>query len=120
MHSGGIMFEVKIQIGYGQDAERPLSEASDEWVWMRLYELRSGGLSSRLKFVYKREGCYLSLQTPRAKGSTPVRELTGGDDVAVSIIKLWEKLDMESADFTAGAAVLFLRRFRKLYCSKAA
>ncbi|MEO0509867.1 MAG: hypothetical protein AAF065_08415 [Verrucomicrobiota bacterium] len=107
--------EINIQIGYGDFSICPLRDANDEWVWMRIYELRDHGMDCRFKVQFNLDGQAYTYATPR-QGNHLYSKRTVSENLQLrKISQLWDKMGLHKPDYTAGGAVLFLRRLRKLF-----
>jgi hypothetical protein len=105
--------KVIIEIGRGGHSERTLDEATDEWVWMRIHELRYARLSPTFRVTLQNVSLNLELTTPEREEN--VQEIASGDSLEWEICEIWQKMGMNEVDYTAGAAVRFMHRLRLLF-----
>ncbi len=106
------MPSVEIKVGNHGDCVRELSKATDEWVWMRIHELRSVRLQPHFKVSIRKGTLAIELCTP-ASGEQEV-EADSDCDFECKVVDIWKRMDLHCSDYTAGAAVCFLRHLRSL------
>lgn len=107
------MFSVRIEIGRGFSSGRTLLEATDEWVWMRIHELRQSCLASSVYVTIESGRANLKLGTPCVDElERPIPERC--NDLELKILDLWDSMGLNDPDFTAGSAVFFVQRLRWL------
>jgi hypothetical protein len=106
------MISITITIGCGANSNQCFLEATDDWVWMRIHELRLCRLAAPF---------HISIQTPRASLmlATPTdanaEHLQGEfNSLEQQIIDIWLRMGMHCPHYTAGSAVFFMQRLRLL------
>jgi hypothetical protein len=101
---------ITIEIGRGVHSCRSLIDAADEWVWMRIHELRQCQLSAPVRVIIQTERVSLTLLTPEVEATD---EIPGKfNRIEQQIVEIWKSMGMNCPSFTAGGALFFIQRLR--------
>lgn len=96
----------KVRIG---DSERIISEATSQWINEQINRRRSDGLPVCVQVIFDQKPLEFAL-------STPTCALVGGgggrplNQKELEVLSLWEKLHLNTPEFTGGNLVAFLRQ----------
>ena len=63
---------ITIEIGRGAHSSRSLIDATDEWVWMRIHELRQCRLSAPVRIIIQTERASLTLLAPEVEATDEI------------------------------------------------
>ncbi len=97
----------RIRIG---DSERTIGEATPQWVNEQINRRRADGLAVCVQVIFDQKPLEFALSTPacfRGGGGGGGRPLNQEE---LKVLSLWEKLHLNTPDFTGGNLVAFLKK----------
>lgn len=103
---------ISITVGSGLNSKQCILDATDDWVWMRIHELRFCQLMAPFHIVIETQRVSVVLATP----SEAEAEFASGvfNSLEQQIIDIWLRMGMHCPNYTPGSAVFFMQRLRLL------
>lgn len=96
----------KVRIG---DSERTIGEATPQWINEQINKRRADGLPVCVQVIFDQKPLEFVLSTPTCArigggGGRPLKQ------EELNVLSLWEKLHLNTPEFTGGNLVAFLRQ----------
>jgi hypothetical protein len=110
------MITITITIGGGANSIQSFLDATDNWVWMRIHELRLCRLVAPFHISIQTQRASLILATPLEANAEHVQGEF--NPLEQQIIDIWLRMGMHCPHYTAGSAVFFMQRLRLLLDSE--
>lgn len=106
---------VFVQIGHDESSIFSLEDVSDQWVRKQIFGLRANGKSSRFKISFEIDGRAYAFATPGPGDGIIPQRSPSHVGILQPISQLWDFSGLNSPSYTASTAIVFLRRFRKMF-----
>ncbi|MDP1682073.1 MAG: hypothetical protein Q8L39_09910 [Burkholderiales bacterium] len=91
-----------------EDSERTIGEATPQWINEQINRRRADGIAVCVQVIFDQKPLEFALSTPTcARGGGGGRPLNQEE---LKVLSLWEKLHLNTPEFTSGNLVAFLKQ----------